>query len=80
MLLPIILFSDHFDVASLAEMLKIMKENNGSNNLKYLSVKLRKFQGFCPDGAQLRLRNHAPSNCDGNLDKVFSKEIYYEHD
>ena len=51
-----------FEVGTLASLLKLMKEN----------------KGFCPDGAQENLRNGKASTCNGALDKIYAKDLYYD--
>ena len=51
-----------YEVGTLASLLKLMKEN----------------KGFCPDGAQENLRNGKASTCNGALDTIYAKDLYYD--
>lgn len=51
-----------YEVGTLASLLKLMKEN----------------KGFCPDGAQENLRNGKVSSCNGALDTIYAKDLYYD--
>ena len=39
---------------------------------------MKENKGFCPDGAQNNLRNGKPSTCNGALDKIYAKDLYYD--
>ena len=41
---------------------------------------MKENQGFCPDGAQQKIRSNGSSTCNGALDSVFNKQLYYSDD